>query len=83
MMLTQPVSKEFAPAKGLSLKTLFGRVMGKAGEILLYLAAAVTPQPKVIEVRMSDGKVLRNISARTWERHSALIKAQYDHDKGR
>ena len=54
------------------------RVLRKVARFLCQFAAAMTPHPKTIEVRMSNGTVLTNIPARVWDRHSALISARYD-----
>jgi hypothetical protein len=74
------------PTKAISgnkigLTKMLVKTLQTIGRKSLYFAAAMTPQPAKIEVRMSDGSVLRNIPSRVWERHSALISASYDSQK--
>lgn len=62
---------------GFSVLKMFANV----ARFLCQYAAAMTPQPRTIEVRLSNGTMLTNIPNRVWDRHSALISARYESSK--
>lgn len=71
------------PSTRSSVFSVIPRFFSRMGWAIINMAAAVTPHPEKIEVKMSDGSKLTKIPARVWERHSALITATYESERAR
>lgn len=75
-MIVPGSGQKTSPKRFISISPL--RALKKFGRFLCQMASTMTPHPRTIEVRMSNGTTLTNIPTRVWDRHSALISARYE-----